>query len=262
MQKTAKKNSKKNVKTGELVYGIHPVLELLTQKRRKIFEIYISDSDSRIAAKIEKLLPNYPVAIHKLNKELLTHKLHTADHQGIGALAQVYPFRNKFFDPKKEPFLLLLDGLQDVRNLGAIIRSAYCTGVNGVIICRKNCAPLTATALKASAGLAERMDIYTAPSIESALIELKHAGYNIYIAALSNQANAFTLTYTKPLCLVIGSEATGVSPITRKAGTIVTLPQQNSSKPSSTTRSIQQDSDVSYNASVAAGILLSLIAYK
>ena len=135
-----------------------------------------------------------------------------------------------------------------MRNLGAIIRSAYCTGIDGVILCKRNAAPLNAPAFKASAGLAERMELYVASSLAQALQELKSAGYHLYVAALSKNANAFTTKYERPLCLIIGSEGSGVSSSTLSAGTLITLPQKSS--------------DVSYNASVAAGILLSLISQR
>lgn len=242
------KKAKKSVIVGDIIYGVHPVIELLTQKRRKILELFMLNPEPKIWMQIRDLLPKYPVRIHRMNKDALSKKLGTSDHQGIGALAQPFPFRKKFFDPKKQPFLLLLDGVQDVRNFGAIVRSAYCTGVDGIIVCKKKAAPLTGTALKASAGLAERMEIYQAPSLPAALQELKEAGYNLYIAALSKKANAYTVQYKKPLCLVIGSEGSGVSAATLKAGTVITLPQKSA--------------DVSYNASVAAGILLSVISQQ
>ncbi len=241
------KNIKKMAET-ELIYGTHAVFEVLEQKRRKVFELFILESDHATFKKIQSFLPKNPIIIHKMKREKLTHTLGTVDHQGIGARVQPFTFRKKFFDSSTSPFLLLLDGIQDVRNLGAIIRSAYCTGVDGVILCKKKSATITATALKASAGLAERMEIYEASSIESVLIELKKAGYNLYVAALSKEANAFTIEYKKPLCLVIGSEGNGVSNATLRAGTIITLPQKSS--------------EVSYNASVAAGILMSYIGYK
>ena len=230
----------------DIVYGVHPIVELLKQKKRRILEIFMVNPEPKIWMDIRDMLPKYPIRIHKMKKDALSRKLGTTDHQGIGAFVQAFPFRKKFFDPSKQPFLLLLDGVQDVRNIGAIIRSAYCTGVDGIILCKRRSAPLNAPALKASAGLAERMDIYVAASLPEALQDLKQAGYNLYVAALSKKQNAFTENYKKPLCLVIGSEGKGVSSATLKAGTIITLPQVSP--------------EVSYNASVAAGILLSVIS--
>lgn len=242
------KITKNKIVLGEIVYGVHPVVEVLKQKRRKILELFILNPEPKVWMEIRDMLPQYPVRVHRMTRDALTQKLGTSDHQGVGVLVQPFPFRKKFFDPKQQPFLLLLDGVQDVRNFGAIVRSAYCTGVDGIIVCKKSGAPLSASALKASAGLAERMEIYQSPSIANALQELKEAGYNLYIAALSKKANAFTEKYKKPLCLVIGSEGYGVSSSTFKAGTVITLPQKSA--------------DVSYNASVAAGILLSIISQQ
>ena len=229
----------------EVVYGVHPVIELLTQKKRKITDILVLANEPKVWEQIQFLLPKYSYNIHRLSRADLSDRLGTVDHQGIAVLAEPFSFRKKFFDPAKDQFLVMLDGVQDVRNLGAIIRSAYCTGVDGIIMVQKQGASLNGAALKASAGLAERMALYQAPSAGSALLELKQAGYNIYIAALSSEANAYQVTYKKPICLIIGSEGMGVSPQSLKAGTVVTLPQKST--------------DVSYNASVAAGILMSLI---
>lgn len=239
---------KKNEGSAELIYGVHPVLEVLRQKNRKVLELYTLKPEPKIWGQVKAVLPKYPVRVHAFTRQGLTEKLGTSDHQGIAALVQPYSYRKQFFSPDKEPFIMLLDGVEDVRNMGAIIRTAYCVGVNGIIITKKGGAPLNAAALKASAGLAERIAIYQAPSSSAALQLLKTAGYAIYVAALTKKPNAYTLSYKKPLCLVVGSEGTGVSPEMLKAGTVVMLPQVSD--------------DVSYNVSVATGMLLATIAQR
>jgi 23S rRNA (guanosine2251-2'-O)-methyltransferase len=242
------RNQKADKQVVDIVYGVHPIEELLKAKRRKVYEIYTLKTEPKIFNRIASLLPKYKIPVHHLTKELLTKKLGTSDHQGIAAAVAPFPVRKKIFDPKREPFLLLLDGVQDVRNFGAIVRSAYCTGVDGIIVCTKRGAPLSGAALKASAGLAERMEIYEASSVVVALQELKKAGYTIYVTALGGKQDATKLEYKTPLCVVIGSEGKGVSRESLKAGTLVTLPQKSE--------------DISYNASVAAGIILFLISQK
>lgn len=233
--------------TVSVVYGVHPVVELLKQKRRKVFELFVLKPEPKIWSTIKNLLPNYPVTVHHVDRSLLEKKAGSSDHQGIVAFAAPFPFRKKFFESSKSPFLLLLDGIQDVRNLGAIIRSAHCTGVDGIILCKKQGATLTAAALKASAGLAERMEIYEANSVGAALVELKNASYTLYVTALGAKSDIKTISFKKPLCVVVGNEGKGVSPETKKAGTVITLPQTSA--------------DISYNASVASGIILFLIAF-
>jgi len=151
------------------------------------------------------------------------------------------------FNAKKTPFLLLLDGIQDPRNVGAIIRSAYCAGVQGIMMTQKHSSPLNATAVKASAGLAEHIEIMVVPSAIWAAQELQKAGYAIYLASFGGE-NALICSYTTPLCLVVGSEGSGISKALYAYGKQVTIPQKSP--------------DISYNVSVAAGILLVTIATK
>ncbi len=134
---------KKEVK-GELIYGVHPVIELLKAKRRKIFSIYTTKPVPKIWKKIEQGLPVYPIAMQYVTRDVLTDMVGTGDHQGVVAWVQSFSYRKKPFEPAKQSFLVMLDSMQDARNIGAILRSAYCTGVQGVIITTRNAAPLNA----------------------------------------------------------------------------------------------------------------------
>lgn len=230
-----------------LIYGIHPVLELLRAKRRKLISIYTTKPTPKQWPLIEKLMPNYPVAIQYVDREVLHRMADSTDHQGVIAWVQDFPLRQKPYDPAKHPFLLMLDNIQDPRNLGAILRSAYCTGVSGVILTSRQSAPLGGVAMKSSAGLAEHLEIQQIPSAHLALQELKKAGYAIYLAALGG-VNAATISYHLPLCLVIGNEAVGIEKQLLSYGKTITLPQK--------------EADISYNASVAAGILLFTISFS
>jgi len=240
------KKKAKEVK-GELIFGIHPIVELLKAKRRKLISVYTTKPTPHSFYEIERLWPKYPVPIQYVTREVLDRMVGSTDHQGVVAWTQAFPYRKTFFDPKKHTFLVMLDGIQDPRNLGALLRSAYCTGVDGAIIIKKGGAQLTAVAIKSSAGLSEHLEIYAAQSAASAVIDLKNAGYNIYLATFDGQ-NAVTCEYQSPLCAVIGGESTGISKIILSSGTHVTLPQKTN--------------DISYNASVAGGILLFLISMQ
>ena len=231
---------------GELVFGINSIVELLTAKRRKLISIYTTRPTPKAWEKIERLLPERPVVpIQYVSREVLNKIAGTTDHQGVLAWAQPFIYRKKPFDPAKQKHIVMLDGIQDSRNLGAVLRSAYCTGFDGVIITQKGASPLNASAIKASAGLAEHVEIYLSSSAQAAVQELKQAGYHLYMAAFNGE-NAAKVAYKESLCLVIGSEGSGISPAILKTGTQVTLPQISPR--------------VSYNASVAAGILLFLVA--
>lgn len=236
---------KKATTKGELIFGIHPIVEVLKAKKRKLLSLYTTRPVPKAWHSIERLLPKRPIMIQYVSREVLHKLAGTIDHQGVVGYVQPLVVRKKFFEAKKEPFLLLLDGIQDIRNLGAILRSAYCAGVDGVIITQKDSAPLNAAAIKASAGLAEHLDIIIVPSARAAVPLLKKAGYQIYLTTFKGE-NAATCTYKEPLCVIIGNEAVGINKSILTLGTHITLPQRSS--------------DISYNASVAAGIMLFLIA--
>lgn len=237
----------KKEKSAELIYGAHPIVELLKAKKRKLAIIYTTKPTPKVWNLVEPLLPK-GLQIQYVAKDVLSKMTGCTDHQSIVGYTTDFIIRKKFFDPSKSPLLLLLDGIQDPRNLGAILRSAYCTNVDGVILTQKDSSPLNAAAIKASAGLAEHLEIFMAPSAASAVQQLNQAGYNLYLAVLENGEPATKIDFKAPSCLVIGSEGAGISRDIRKNGQLITLEQKTA--------------DISYNASVAAGILLFLMATK
>ncbi len=237
---------KKNIK-GELIYGIHPIIELLKANRRKIISIYTTKPVPKQWREIEKEMPKYPIPIQYVSRDVLANMSGSTEHQGVVAWVQLFPFRKKSFDPKTHSFVVLLDSIQDTRNLGAILRSTYCTGVSGVVMTTRNSAPLNAVAIKASAGLSEHLEIQQVSSAQEGLQMLSKLGYTIYLAMLKGR-DATKESYDLPVCMVIGNEAVGISKSLSKFGTAVTLPQKTA--------------NVSYNASVAAGILFFMIGTK
>ncbi|MBD3272760.1 hypothetical protein GF385_00200 [Candidatus Dependentiae bacterium] len=242
------KKNKKKQQAMELIFGAHSIIEFLKAKKRKLYSIYTTKPLPKSYKRVEKYLPKKVANIQYVSRNVLDRMAGSSDHMGIIALVSPFQYSSKIFDSNKKEFVLLLDGVKDVRNLGAILRSAYCTGFQGVVLCKKGGALITAAAHKASAGLAEHLDIYISPSIEHATNELNKAGYNLYMAVLDNGKDATKINYKKPICLVIGSEEKGISKNVQDKGTLITLPQRSA--------------DISYNASVAAGILLFLLRQK
>ena len=239
--------AKQKIKYQDFVYGIHPVIELLKAKRRKVGSIYTTQRPVKSWSKIQKLLPSY-VQVLFVSRDALTKMAGSEDHQGVLAFVAPFPYAKKVFSSQKQKFILILDGIQDVRNAGAILRSAYCTGVDGVILCRRGGTVLTPAAIKSSAGLAEHLNIYIASTIQDAINKIKNEKYNIFLATLEKGERASDVQYESPVALVIGNEAVGISKDIMNKGTRVLLAQRRS--------------DISYNASVAAGILLHTIGIK
>ncbi len=231
----------------EYIYGINSITECLKAKQRKIIALYTTRPEPKAFLNLQKLLPKYPVQIQYVLRDKLQQLAHSDDHQGVVAMVQKFPYRTSIFNPKKAPFILLLDGIQDVRNLGGILRTAYCTGVQGVILCRKGGTAITSAAHKASAGFAEYLPIYQAASAQEAAQQVQNAGYQLYTTTFNGE-NAAEVVYKKPLCVVIGSERKGVTPSIIKNSIQVSVPQK--------------EQTISYNASVATGITLFLVAHK
>jgi 23S rRNA (guanosine2251-2'-O)-methyltransferase len=234
-------------KSTDFVYGPHSCLELLTAKRRKAMTVYTTTHEIKSWNKIKKLLPAH-VPIKLVTRQTLDAITNNAQHQGIVIATSSFVYEKQMFDPKNNQFIVVLDGIQDVGNLGAIVRSAYCAGVDGIVLCGKNSASLTPAAIKASAGLAEHCKIFIAPSMQFVMQELKSKKYHSYVTTLEGGQNAAQVTFEKPAALIIGNEESGVGKEALKAQTRILLPQRRA--------------DISYNASVAAGILMFLMGVK
>jgi 23S rRNA (guanosine2251-2'-O)-methyltransferase len=238
---------KQPVKYNNFIYGVHPVQELLQSKRLKIGAVYTLKHPIKAWANLSKMIPGH-IPVSLVTRETLDNVAGTKDHQGILAFVGDFPFSQTIFTPEKHKFVVVLDEIQDVRNVGAILRSAYCTGVDGVVLVKANAATLTPAAFKSSAGLALHLPIYLAPSIKSAITDLKKAGYHIYCATLGGSESVANFTFQDPAVLVIGNEEVGISNDVAKMGTRILLPQRRP--------------DISYNASVAAGILMYSIGLQ
>ncbi|MCK4499931.1 RNA methyltransferase, partial [Candidatus Babeliales bacterium] len=209
---TKKQKKGRSTNVNELIYGAHPIIEALKAGKRKLESIYTTKPFPKGWRRVEQFLPKKPVTINYIPRESLTRMAGTTDHMGIIAWMSLFPFKKELFNPLKAPKILLLDAVQDVRNLGAIIRSAHCTCFDGIVLCKGNSAPLGPATLKASAGLTEHMSIFIAPSMAWAAQELKKSGYNLYMAVLENGVDTRTQNFEGPTCIVIGNEATGISP--------------------------------------------------
>ena len=172
----------------------------------------------------------------------------TANHQGIVAYAagveycSVQDILEEAKSRGEQPFVIVLDGIEDPHNLGSIIRSAECVGAHGVIIGKRRSASVTAAAVKASAGASEYMKIARVVNIRSAVDELKKAG--VWIAGADMHGTPMgEQNLSGPLALVIGSEGDGLSKLVREScDLLVSIPMKGHID--------------SLNAGVAAAVLM------
>jgi 23S rRNA (guanosine2251-2'-O)-methyltransferase len=125
----------------------------------------------------------------------------------------------------REPFVLILEHLQDPTNFGTLLRSAEAAGVDGVVFPERGAAPLSASAVKASAGASEHLGLIRLPTIGEAIHELKSAGIRLVAADQDAPASAWDSDLSGPLAVVVGSEGSGLSGATkRRCDLLVSFP--------------------------------------
>lgn len=232
------------------IYGIRAVIEAIEAKET-IDKVYIQkglqgDLFKSLETLIRKngLNTSY-VPIEKLDRLAKQHN----NHQGVVAtispieFQELDPFIERVLETKETPLFLLLDQISDVRNFGAIIRTASCTGVDGIIIQKKGAAPVTADTIKTSAGAAFQVPIIKVDHIKDAVFHLQACGVAVIAATEKAQKEIYEVSFKGPTAIVMGSEDIGISPsILKVANAQAKLPMQG---PIS-----------SLNVSVACGVFL------
>ncbi len=226
----------------ELIYGAHSIIEAVKSKKRKIYKVWTTGT--KAFERVKNLLFDYTV-VQNVTPGHLDKMTAGKHHMGVVAAASPFQYQNAKFDPSRNRRLLLLDGVVDAKNLGAILRSAMCTGFTGVCLVSRGNAMINADTISASAGLAQHLLVKVFSSSNAAIAEIKDSGYKIIVSVVSGGKRPETVDTREPLCLVIGGEEAGVGQITKESGQLVTLEQIKA--------------DMCFNASVAGGILMYLL---
>ena len=198
------------------IFGIYPIKEALASQ--VVFDkVYIQkgiDSD-----KIEMLIKdlekaNVPVNIVPFEK---LNRLTKGNHQGIVALTSPVAFQSlenvveRALDSNNIPLFLVLDQITDVRNFGAILRTAECTGVDAVIIQKSGGAPVSGDTVKTSAGAIFKIPICKVEHIKDAIFYLQGSGITTIAATEKTQTEIYSVDLKRPLAIIMGSEGKGVS---------------------------------------------------
>ena len=217
----------------ELIEGRNAVIEAL-RAGRSIDKIYINKGDvDKTLGHIASKARDKGIVVVECDRRKLDFMSRTKAHQGVIALCAVKDFVtvDEIFaiaEARGEsPFLVVCDEISDPHNLGAIIRSAECAGVHGVIIPKRRSAGLTAIVDKASAGAAEHMAVARVPNIPTVLKELKDRGVWIYGTAADGEKDLWHTDFSGAVALVIGSEGDGMGRLVREnCDFIVSLPMK------------------------------------
>jgi 23S rRNA (guanosine2251-2'-O)-methyltransferase len=233
----------------EIIYGLRPVVEALRSKRREVYEILDSVGDKEISSEAAA----QGVPIKRVPRNRVEELARGGVHQGVVARVGPYPYSGlEEILAAPNPLVVVLDGVTDPRNLGAVLRGADGAGVSGVVVPKDRAAGVTPAAVKASAGASEHVLVARETNLRRALEKMKEAGVWAYAAegggAYAAEGGAVASVYTDldlsgPVAFVLGSEGRGVRRLVREGcDGAVSIPMRGAVS--------------SLNVSVAAAVLL------
>ena len=233
------------MKDTNLIYGKNPVIEAINAKKALKVFLVVNFNDQKILA----LIKNNKVAVQTVSPNEMEKMANGGVHQGIAA--ELKPYQTVSLEEiiarakkKEKKIIVMLDGIEDPHNLGAILRSADVFEASGIILPKHNSVSLNATVAKTSAGAINYVPVAVVNNLNQAIKELKEEGYWVVATDGSATISYSSLKYDFPVVIVIGSEGKGVSSLVLKnSDYIVKIPQFGHVN--------------SLNASVAAGILLA-----
>lgn len=208
----------------ELIGGKQTIVEAL-KSGYKIYDIY-SDNLNNIDKEIQELSNS-----RKIEIKSIPDKFKDAREINQGYLASIADFNYRDLDEiiskiKGDGLILMLDHLEDPHNLGAIIRTAVCAGVNGIIIPDDRSVRVTSTVFKVSAGAVFYMPIIKVKNMKQTMDKLKNDGYWIYGADMNGASDVFKTKLDGNVCLVVGNEGNGLGPLVKKnCDGLVMIPQ-------------------------------------
>lgn len=206
-----------------MLYGVHPVLEALTMRPRAVRRVVLARASERgPAARVAELAGRQAVPVRDMPPGEIAALVRSPHHQGVAAETEPFPLlplEQLLARCRKGPgsvFLLLLDSIQDPQNVGALLRSAVCSGVQGVIFPKDRSAGLTGAVARASAGAIEHVPLCRVVNLVAALQQLKQRGIWTAAAVPRSRQTVYEFDCTADLALVLGNEEKGVRPLVRR----------------------------------------------
>ena len=194
----------------EIIYGVRPVVEALRSRRRRVFEVLdaAGDRSVRDAAGV--------VPVKRVPRARVEELARGGVHQGVVARVEPYPYSGlEEIVSVPEPLVLVLDGVTDPRNLGAVLRAGDGAGASGVVIPKDRAVGVTAVAVKASTGASEHARVARETNLRRAVNRMKEAGIWVYAAEVGGTLHT-KLDLAGPVAFVLGSEGRGVRRLVRE----------------------------------------------
>jgi 23S rRNA (guanosine2251-2'-O)-methyltransferase len=205
------------MKENEIIFGIRTVIEAV-QAGKTIDKLLIKkDLQGDLIKELFAVLKEHQIPLQRVPIERL-NRITRKNHQGVIAfvsaityhrLEDIIPF---VFEQGKDPFIVLLDGITDVRNFGAIARTCECAGVHAIVIPERESVSVNADAMKTSAGALNVIPVCKEKSINRSIRFLKDCGVSVIAASEKGAKNYTETSYSGPIAIVVGAEDTGVTP--------------------------------------------------
>jgi 23S rRNA (guanosine2251-2'-O)-methyltransferase len=194
----------------EIIYGVRPVVEALRSRRRRVFEVLDAAGDRSVRDAAGG------VPVKKVPRARVEELARGGVHQGVVARVEPYPYSGlEEIVSVPEPLVLVLDGVTDPRNLGAVLRAGDGAGASGVVIPKDRAVGVTAVAVKASTGASEHARVARETNLRRALNRMKEAGIWVYAAEVGGTLHT-KLDLAGPVAFVLGSEGRGVRRLVRE----------------------------------------------
>ncbi|MGE5383729.1 MAG: 23S rRNA (guanosine(2251)-2'-O)-methyltransferase RlmB [Omnitrophica WOR_2 bacterium] len=231
-----------------LIYGIRPVIEAI-KAGKEVDKLFIQNGlKGELIPELRKLINEFQIPFQYVPIEKL-NRMVKANHQGIAcyiseiAYQPIESLLMSVFEKGETPLFIILDRITDVRNMGAIARSAACAGAHAIIIPDRGGAPVNADAVKTSAGALNIIPVHKSHNIKTTIEYLKESGLKIVSVSEKGKKDYFNSQLTGPLALIMGSEEDGVSgEYLNRSDEVIKIPMKGEIS--------------SLNVSVAAGIIL------
>ena len=203
-----------------IVFGIRPVAEAI-ESGKQIEKIYVRrGAEGQLMTDLRDLCYRHRLRVQEVPVEKL-NRLTKGNHQGVVAQTALIEYVEledilERVPEDETPLLVAFDGVTDVRNFGAIARSAECAGAHGLITPLKNSAPVNSEAIRSSAGALSVIPVTRVGSIRMTLAQLQQEGFQIVAATEKSRKLLYDADFTKPTVIVMGAEDTGISPAVLK----------------------------------------------
>lgn len=235
-------------KDTDLIFGIRPLEEAL-QSGVTFTKVYVQKGMGESLKHIRQILNRHKVIYTEVPREKLDSMVRFKNHQGVIAKISSVEYHHaetlveNLIEAEKQPFIIVLDRVTDVRNFGAIARTAYAAGLDAIVIPEKGSATVTDEAIKTSAGALLHLPVCKSQNLFQTIKHLKDAGLQIICATEKANKEMYYEEYRQPCVLVVGSEEDGIHPnIMKLADKLVKVPMKSALD--------------SLNVSVAAGVMM------